>query len=156
MTRSPPRVTTNWHTCSSQKTTFLKLMLTQLISAGQVVLLYHSSELYLPYHGQVHFQPAVPGPWGLPTCRQAVYCPIWTLFDADFEGQGPQPGSNPDTWPIQATSPNPSQWKRWSKQTRATLLVMPLWNMEELIKGYVLVPPFCHRSQSCDSIEVCR
>lgn len=93
MTRSPPRVTTNRHT-------ILKFMPAQLISTDQVALLYRPPELCLFYHGQVHFRPAVPDPWWLPKRRQLVYRPIRTLSDADFEGQGPQPGSNPDTWPI--------------------------------------------------------
>lgn len=131
-------------------------MLVRLISAGQVVLMRHSSEIYLFYRGRVYSQSVVPGTWGLPKRSQMEYCHIWTLFDVDFESKEPQPGSHPDTWPIQTTSPNPNRWKSWSKQARATLLGMPLWNMVELMKGYVFVPPFCHQSQSCNPMEVRR
>jgi len=112
-------------------------MLARLISAGQVVLVYYSGNIYLFYRGQVYSRPMASGLEGLPEHCGMVYCPIWALVDADYEGQGPQAGSSPGTWPVQVTSPNPIRWKSWSKQNGATLLGMPLWNMEELMEGYV-------------------
>jgi hypothetical protein len=47
------------------------------------------------------------------------------------------PISSPSNiWPIQVASPNPIQWKAWSKQYGTDLLGMPLWNIEEPIEGY--------------------
>jgi hypothetical protein len=40
-------------------------------------------------------------------------------------------------WLIQASSPKPVQWRVWAKQRKAALLGMPLWNMGELMEGYV-------------------
>jgi len=40
-------------------------------------------------------------------------------------------------WPIQASFPDPVRWKAWRKQLRGALYGMPLWNTEDLVKGYV-------------------
>jgi len=64
-------------------------MLAKLISAGQVVLLHHSSAIYLFYHGRVYFRPAASCFWQwLPEHHRMAYCPIWTLIDGDYESQG--------------------------------------------------------------------
>jgi len=73
----------------------------------------------------------------LPEYQRIVYCAIWALIDADHKDRGPHIASNPYTWPVQTTSPIPAQWKSWSKQNRAPLLEIPLWDMEELMEGYV-------------------
>jgi len=112
-------------------------MLAQLISAGQVVLLYQSPKIYLFYRGEVYSRNGSDGFCCLPRRLWMEYCPIWALIDGDYEGQGPSLGGNPAIWPIQATSPKPQRWKGWSKQNRVTLIGMPLWNMEELVEGYV-------------------
>jgi hypothetical protein len=75
--------------------------------------------------------------WNLPRNPQGF--PIWTLIDVDLKQQGPPIEKAHDIWPIQASSPNPERWKTWTKQFGAPLLGMPLWNMEELMKGYVII-----------------
>lgn len=42
---------------------------------------------------------------------------------------------NSNIWPIQVASQNPIQWGAWRKQTKAGLLGIPVWNMEELVEG---------------------
>ena len=119
------------------KTTFLKFMLTQLISAGQVVLLCDSYEVYLFYHGQVYLRLTVFGFGELPRHQHMRYCPIWALIDMDYNDHRPPITSTSNIWPIQASPPNPIQWKLWVKQNTAAVWGMPLWNMEELMQGYV-------------------
>ena len=113
---------------------FLKFMLAWLISANQVVVLCDSSEAHLFYHGQVYFRQAKAGFKGLP--RQNGYYPVWTLIDVDYRDRGPDIPTDSRIWPFQTTSPNLDRWKAWSKQSGATLLGMPLWNVEELMAGY--------------------
>jgi len=112
-------------------------MLARLISLHQVVLLCTSDDVHLFYCGQVYFRPTVSGFRGLPRHEWIEYCPIWALFDVDFKDHGPPIAAESNIWPIQASSPNPIRWKAWSKQTGAALLGMPLWNMDELMGGYV-------------------
>ena len=119
---------------SPGKTMFLKFMLAWLISANQVVVLCDSSEAHLFYHGQVYFRQAKAGFKGLP--RQNGYYPVWTLIDVDYRDRGPDIPTDSRIWPFQTTSPNLDRWKAWSKQSGATLLGMPLWNVEELMAGY--------------------
>jgi len=116
---------------------FLKFMLARLISAGQVVLLYQAPTIYLFYRGEVYFRSGSGGLTLVPLRLRMNYCPIFALIDGDYEGQGVSLGGNSAIWPIQATSPNPERWKEWMKQNSASLLGMPLWNVEELVKGYV-------------------
>ena len=115
---------------------FLKFMLVWLISANQVVILCDSYDTHLFYRGEVYSQSAEAGFKGIPTHRSMAYCPIWTLIDVDYKNKGPRISSDLYIWPIQATSPNLNRWKAWLKQNRATLLGMPLWNVEELMRGY--------------------
>jgi hypothetical protein len=110
-------------------------MLVQLISADQVVLLYDTSETYLFYSGEVYEQPRQSGFKNLPENHRPHF-PVWALIDMDFGDRGPPITSSSDIWPVQASS-NSVQWKSWSKQFGAAELGMPLWNMEELMKGYV-------------------
>ena len=114
---------------------FLKLMLAWLISANQVVVLCDSSEAHLFYRGEVYFRPAKAGFKGLPRKDEGYY-PVWTLIDVDYRNEGPDIPTDSRIWPIQTTSPNLNRWKGWSKQNGATLLGMPMWNVEELMKGY--------------------
>ena len=137
MTRSPPCATTHLRICSPGKTTFIKFMLARLISAHQVVLLYSNFKVHLFYHGQVYTRPAESGFDYLPRHQKTRYCPIWALIDVDSRDQGPPITPDDNIWPIQMSCPNPVRWKSWRKQNRAVLLGMPLWNMEELMEGYV-------------------
>jgi len=140
MIRSTLCATTHLHIYSPGKTTFLKFMLARLISAGQVVLLYHPPKVYLFYNSRVYSRSATYGFEDLPEHRTA-YFPIWALIDGDCpKSKGPAMSSSPLVWPVQATSPNPSRWESWSKQNGVTLLGMPLWNVKELVEGYVLFP----------------
>jgi hypothetical protein len=136
MIRSPPCATTHRHICSPGKSTFLKYMLVRLISAKQVVLLCDSFYTYLFHRGQVYGRLMASGLGNLPRYRKA-YCPVWALIDMDFEERGPSIISSSNIWPIQASPPKPILWKSWSKQFGAALLGMPLWDMEELMEGYV-------------------
>jgi len=111
-------------------------MLVRLISAGQVVLLYKSPMIYLFYRGEVYSRDDSKGFLFLPR-RLRGYFPVWALIDGDYEGRVTSLGGDSDIWPIEATSPNPKQWKEWVKQNTAAVLGMPLWNAEELVEGYV-------------------
>jgi len=155
MTRSTLRATTHLHTCSPGKTTFLKFMLVKLISAGQVVLLHDPPKIFLFYQGSVYSRLVENGLSYLPKYRTA-YCPIWTLIDGDCpKDEGSAIAFSPFAWPVQVSPPDPSRWKSWSKRSGATLLGMPLWNMEELVQGYVLSPLPAIKSRSHYSMEVC-
>ena len=112
-------------------------MLARLISAGQVVLLCESYDVYLFYHGRVYYRLTESGFGELPERQHMQYCPIWTLIDVDFKDRGPPISATSDIWPIQVSSPNPARWKLWVKQYKASVLGMPLWNMKELMEGYV-------------------
>jgi hypothetical protein len=135
MTKSSARTTTHQCIRCTGKTTFLTFILAWLISVNQVVLLCRSTELFLFFGGKVYLQ------WGhhlscLPVNLQGWL--IWTLVDVDSAEGGPPLSGHHDVWPIQASSPNSEQWRRWVKQFNAGMLGMPLWNMEELMKGYVI------------------
>jgi len=107
-------------------------MLVRLMAADQVVLLVNSSGLYLFYHGKVHFRKDRHFQ-GIPKCRTTYH--VWTLVDADNLTEGPSFDFDSIIWPIQASSPNPDRFVGWVKQYEAPTLGMPLWSMEELIKG---------------------
>ncbi|KAF9779812.1 hypothetical protein BJ322DRAFT_1086617 [Thelephora terrestris] len=123
------------------KTTFLKYMLVRLLSARQVVLLYEKSGIYLFYLGQVYFS-AARNFGHLPEHRTKGFCPVWALIDADLEAQEPPIRAHSNIWPIQASPPDPIRWKVWVRQNHASILGMPKWNMEELVKGLRLCPEY--------------
>ena len=135
-TRSSPHTMTHRPAHSPGKTTFLIFMLARLISAHQVVLLCGNAKIHLFYRGQVYYQPAE-SDFTLP--RSLYDHPIWSLIDVDFKDREPPESITGirSVWPIQTSSPNPVRWKYWSKQAEAAILGMPLWTMEELVKGYV-------------------
>jgi len=110
-------------------------MLARLISAGQVVLLCGSNDIYLFYQGRVYMRLTQFGIESLPK-RRGMYCPVWALIDVDFKDRGAPLDSTSNAWPIQASSPNPIRWKSWRKQYGAAELGMPLWNKKELMAGY--------------------
>jgi len=116
---------------------FLKFMLARLISDRQVVLLYDTYTAFLFFHGKVYSRPTQCGFGDLPRRKGALYCPIWALIDVDYLDHGPPITGSDNTWPIQASPPDPIRWNSWSKQNEATLLGMPLWEMDELMEGYV-------------------
>ena len=120
---------------------FLKFMLTRLISEAQALLLCSNSLIHLFYRGQAYSRSTASGFEGLPERRQTDYCPIWALVDMDYLNQEPPIGDE-NIWPIQASYPNPGQWKAWLKQEGGALLGLPPWNMEDLMEGYVfsLIP----------------
>jgi hypothetical protein len=134
---APPLMTTHRRIHSPGKTTFLKFMLARLISARQVVLLCDNGMVYLFYCGKVYSQQTESGFQGLPRRQRTRYCPIWALIDVGFGDQGPPVSLSSNMWPIQTTSPNPRRYKSWRKQNGAALLGMRIWEMEELIEGYV-------------------
>ena len=115
---------------------FLKFTLEWLISAFQVVLLCDNSDVHLFYRGQVYYRSGESGFKNLPKRQPASYYPIWTLIDVQ-EIQEPPVWGSFNIWPIQASSPNPLRWDRWSRRNGAAVLGMPLWDMEELMEGYV-------------------
>jgi hypothetical protein len=136
MTTSPARTKTHQCIRCTGKTTFLAFILAWLISTKQVVLLYLSTELFLFYHGKVHVR-RNPSLSDLPRNVQGL--PTWMLIDVDSEENGPSLNKTYKIWPIHASSPDPKQWKRWTKQFGAPVLGMPLWNIEELTKGYIII-----------------
>jgi hypothetical protein len=111
-------------------------MLARLASAYQVVLLCDISDVFLFYRGKVYFRPDSSGFRNLPESQGKTYCPVWALIDVDFRETGPRFTGSSNIWPIQTSSPNPNRWKLWREQLGAPLLGMPLWSMEELMKGY--------------------
>jgi len=111
-------------------------MLARLISADQVVVLCGSLNIYLFYQGRVYMRLTQFGLGDFPE-HQGKYCPVWTLIDVDFNDRGPPLDSTSNAWPIQASSPNRIRWKSWLKQYQGAKFGMPLWNMEELVAGYV-------------------
>jgi len=111
-------------------------MLARLISANQVVLLCDFPDVYLFFHGRVYTRSS--WPFNLPKRRKMPYWPVWTLIDMGCDGAAPPLSGSPNVWPIHTTSRNADQWKGWRKQYGATLLGMPLWDEEELVRGYVL------------------
>ena len=113
-------------------------MLARLISANQVILLSTGSTLFLFYQNEVHKRETTYFTC-LPTHQINQDYPIWTLINVDALRQAPLIDSTHMIWPIQASSPNPSRWKTWSKQRNAAELGMPLWDVDELMAGYVLV-----------------
>jgi len=129
--------TTHRRIGSPGKTTFPNFMLARLISARQVVLPRKPTQVHLFYYGQVYSRPTVLGLEGLPENAQTPHFPIWALVDADLRKGEPPIIDTSNVWPIQASSPNPARWDSWSEQYRAAELGMPLWNMEELMEGYV-------------------
>jgi len=151
MIRSPPQVTTHKRIRSPGKTTFLKFMLTWLISARQVVLLCTGIDNYLFYCGQVYVKSALDGFRDLPERQNTRYFPIWTLIDVDYQKSNPPLGGSSGVWPIQASPPDPVRWDCWLKRNNAALLGMPVWSMRELVKGYAFIS-----FSSRHSIEVCR
>ena len=138
MTRSPLCATTHWCIRSPGKTTFLKFMLARLIQAGQVVLLCDASRTHLFYKGQAYSRSTVPNFDNLPMHLKMPYYPIWALIDVDHKSTEPPISTTRSVWPIQTSSPNPTQWKSWRKQYGAALLGLPLWDTEELMQGCVL------------------
>jgi len=137
MARSSPRATTHWRIRSPGKTTFLNFMLARLVSARQVVLICDNHKIHLFFYGQVYSRSAGSGLEDLPKRLPKQYFPIWALIDADLQKQGTPFSRRSNIWPIQASFPNPVQWETWSKQYGAAMLGMPLWNVEELMEGYV-------------------
>ena len=130
------------------KTTFLKFVLAQLISAGQAVLLCDNYNVWLFYRGKVHFRPVDSSFRSLP--KKTPYCPIWALIEVDYQDHGPPFHLGSNIWPIQASSPNPIRWRSWHKQNNAALWEIPLWGMEDLMSGYAfdlfLLSHSCHQS----------
>ena len=110
-------------------------MLMRLMAADQVVLLLNASGLRLFYHGKVYLRPAIHGFSGIPRHNKKYH--IWTLIDVDSEEKGPPLDPNLTIWPIQASSPNSRRFAAWIEHYESVVLGMPLWNMEELVEGYV-------------------
>jgi len=140
LTRSPPHMTTHRRIRSPGKTLFQKFMLAQLISAHEVVLLCDSDQILLFFRGKVYYRPIDSGFRFLPRPPATVYYPIWALVDVTDLKEPPIPESS-TIWPVQTSSPNSVRWNAWRKRNRAALLGMPLWNLHDLMMGYVLACP---------------
>ena len=108
-------------------------MLARLLSAKQVVALLTTPGLYLFYRGKVYRRRSIEFR-SFPE-RQETRFPIWALIDADAFSQAPLIGPGNKVWPIQASFPQPAQWKGWQKQFGAVVMGMPVWNMKELMMG---------------------
>jgi len=66
------------------------------------------------------------------------YSGAWALVDSNFREPTPRDevaSSESKFFVIQASSPQPSRWKEWSKQRNAPLAVMKAWTWEELYIG---------------------
>ena len=61
----------------------------------------------------------------------------WCFIDCDYGGNIPvYIGSRISAaYPVQASSPNPTQYKAWVKQRFATILGMQLWSEDGIVKG---------------------
>ena len=112
-------------------------MLAQLISTCEVVLFCDSYQILLFFRGKVYHRPTNSGFNFLPTPPITFYYPIWALVDVTAPWEPPITKSS-NVWPVQTSSLNPVRWRYWSRHNNAALLGMPLWNMEELMRGYVL------------------
>ena len=62
---------------------------------------------------------------------------MWALIGEKFVNDGPAILPRYNVWPVQAVPPLPNQYESWRRKTGAALLGMPLWNMRELMAGYV-------------------
>ena len=144
MTTSSPRVAAHRRTRFPGKTCFLDFMLARLISAKQVVLVSTGSKVLLFYQGTVYKREPPFFSCGPTHKLDKSFC-AWALIDADSKAQGPLISASDYIWPIQASSPQPTQWKQWGKQLNAAVLGMPVWNMEDLKERYVLTA-FWHLS----------
>jgi hypothetical protein len=104
-------------------------MLVRLISASQIILLCGPTSAFLFYSGTVYRRQTTADLSDLPE-REGGYRPLWTLIDLDSVKQG-QPL---DLIQISGRSRHAlDQWELWSKQCRAALFGLPLWNTEELM-----------------------
>ncbi|GJJ07149.1 hypothetical protein Clacol_001349 [Clathrus columnatus] len=63
---------------------------------------------------------------------------LFVLIDQDVSASEPGPDLvfGDDIFPIQASSPNPSHFKRWAKTRNAAMWGLPLWNKTELNMAY--------------------
>lgn len=109
-------------------------MLVQLISAYQAVLLSGNSKAWLFFQGKVYTRTGDSRFETLP--RHEDMRPVWALIDMDLKHDGPPLPESFDVWPIQASSPKPIRWMAWCKQWDAALYGMPLWEEDDLVKGY--------------------
>ena len=140
---------------SPGKTTFQWFVLTNLISAHQVVLFCNPIHMILFFCGRVYIRLMTSGFDNyLPKHSTERYCPIWALIDMNYNDQGPSITGQSNIWPIQMSSPSPIRWKSWQKRNKVALWGMPLWNEEELTRGYVFGSLPRHRSRSCHSMRV--
>jgi len=112
-------------------------MLRRLISARQVVLLLTKAKVTLFYAGKAYCRSPTDAFLHVPTCKGKTKNYAWALIDIDPQNsQLPLDGTT-QVWPIQASSPNPVQWKLWSKEFNAAKWGMPLWTVDELVFGCV-------------------
>jgi len=112
-------------------------MLAHLLSAKEVVLLYDPYQILLFFRGKVYQRPAKSGLSFLPMPPIGFYYPIWMMVHVI----GLQVPSIPESlrfWLVQTSSLNPIQWSSWVKHNQAGLFGMSLWDMLELIAGYIL------------------
>ena len=62
---------------------------------------------------------------------------MWASINPDSAKEGVALDPEFMIWPIQASSPGPERWKHWVKHFNGHVWGMPLWEIEELNKGYV-------------------
>ena len=69
---------------------------------------------------------------------------LWSLFDTRGIKE-PEPFLTlPPCLPVQATLPDPGQYKTWHKELFPLVTGLPLWTREELVAGYVLPMSYIH------------
>ena len=108
-------------------------MLICLIVRREPVVLYDGVITRLFYHGRVY------------TAKDDAQFPqnpqTWCLIDHNSQLKADIPAfivtNDREAYPVQASSPSPTNYKAWIKQFCATVLGMPLWSKDDIVKAYV-------------------
>ncbi|GJJ07082.1 hypothetical protein Clacol_001281 [Clathrus columnatus] len=130
------------------KTYFLWYALIRFIKQGQPVALFTGDTLFLFYGNHVR-SPKKTTPIYFPIPKEATdtteHKPIlFVLIDHDTSTSEPTPDLvyGEDIFPIQASPPNPQQFRRWAKRRNAGIWGLPLWNEAELNIAFRLQPKY--------------
>lgn len=113
-------------------------MLIRLLSASQVVLLCNTTIIHLFFNGHAYSRPASSGFHYLPRHPGFDNLAPWALIDVDFQDVGAPLDNDSDVWPIQVSDPNPIRWRSWLERFGGVEWGMPLWNLEDLLRGCVV------------------
>ena len=112
------------------KTLFLWYLLLRLLSMRQVVLVHVSGLDVLFYHDGVYRPSRDANVSDLPSPGAGSF--IWSLFDLYPNEMVPPFAVDPQCFPVQGPSPNPSLYRNWRKVRGPRYTVFPLWTLEEL------------------------